>query len=196
MHIFILRIYNQIKKIFRNINSYVFSFLFFGSFDYITIGRNVKINGLKININKACHIMDNSSILGDVTVGHNVFIHENVLIRSFKERISIGENTTINRNTNILSKVSIGCNCSIAPNVVIVGANHNFLDNSRTIKEQGCTWQGIIIEDDVWIAANVTVCDGVKIGKGAVIGAGAVVVNDIPPFTVAVGVPAKVIKHR
>ena len=70
------------------------------------------------------------------------------------------------------------------------------MDNSRTIKEQGYTWQGIIIEDDVWIAANVTVCDGVKIGKGAVIGAGAVVVNDIPPFTVAVGVPAKVIKHR
>lgn len=136
--------------------------------------------------------MDNSAILGDVTIGHNVFIHENVLIRSFRERISIGENTTI----NILSKVSIGCNCSIAPNVVIVGANHNFLDNSRTIKEQGCMWQGIIIEDDVWIAANVTVCDGVKIGKGAVIGAGAVVVNDIPPFTVAVGVPAKVIKHR
>lgn len=191
-----LRFYNRIKKIFRNINSHIFSFLVFASFSYITIGRNVNINGRRININKGCYIMDNSAILGDVTIGHNVFIHENVLIRSFRERISIGENTTINRNTNILSKVSIGCNCSIAPNVVIVGANHNFADNSRTIKEQGSTCRGIIIEDDVWIAANVTVCDGVKIGKGAVIGAGAVVVNDIPPFTVAAGVPAKVIKNR
>lgn len=191
-----LRFYNRIKKIFRNINSYIFSFLTSGSFSYIVIGRNVNINGRRIKIDKGCHIMDNSSILGNVTLGKNVFVHENILIRSFGERISIGENTTINRNTNILSKVSIGCNCSIAPNVVIVGANHVFSDNSRTIKEQGSTCRGIIIEDDVWIAANVTVCDGVKIGKGAVIGAGSVVVNDIPPFTVAVGVPAKVIKYR
>lgn len=191
-----LRFYNRIKKIYRNINSYIFSFLVFGSFSYITIGRNVNINGRRININKGCHVMDNSAILGDVTLGKNVFVHDNVLMRSFGEQISIGENTTINRNTNILSKVSIGSNCSIAPNVVIVGANHNFSDNSKTIKEQGSTCRGIVIEDDVWIAANVTVCDGVKIGKGSVIGAGAVIVSDIPPFTVAVGVPAKVIKNR
>lgn len=53
-----------------------------------------------------------------------------------------------------------------------------------------------ILGNDVWIGANVTVMDGVKIGNGAVIGAGAVVTKDIPPYAVAVGVPAKVIKYR
>lgn len=191
-----LRLYNQIKKLLKKLNSFLFSLLIFGSFQHITIGRNVNIAGRRINIAKGCHVMDNSYILGDIIIGENVFIHENVLIRSFKENITIGENTTINRNTNILSKVSIGANCSIAPNVVIVGANHIFSIKSKTIKEQGLEYRGIIIEDDVWIAANATVCDGVKIGKGAVIGAGAVVVNDIPPYAVAVGVPAKVIKYR
>jgi acetyltransferase-like isoleucine patch superfamily enzyme len=52
------------------------------------------------------------------------------------------------------------------------------------------------IGNDVFIGANVTIIDGVAIGDGAVIGAGAVVVKDIPPYAVAVGVPAKVIKYR
>ena len=50
--------------------------------------------------------------------------------------------------------------------------------------------------DDVFIGANVTVLDGVTIGDGAVIGAGAVVVKDVPPYAIAVGVPAKVVKYR
>ena len=53
-----------------------------------------------------------------------------------------------------------------------------------------------IIGNDVFIGANVTLLDGVKIADGAVIGAGAVVVDDIPPYAVAVGVPAKVVKYR
>jgi acetyltransferase-like isoleucine patch superfamily enzyme len=53
-----------------------------------------------------------------------------------------------------------------------------------------------VIEDDVWIGAGVTVVDGVTIGRGSVIGAGAVVTNDIPPYSIAVGTPAKPIKDR
>ena len=53
-----------------------------------------------------------------------------------------------------------------------------------------------IIGNDVFIGANVTVLDGVKIADGAVVGAGAVVVRDIPPYAIAVGVPAKVVKYR
>ena len=52
------------------------------------------------------------------------------------------------------------------------------------------------IGNDVFIGANVTVLDGVKIGDGAVIGAGAVVTKDIPPYGIAVGVPARVVKYR
>jgi acetyltransferase-like isoleucine patch superfamily enzyme len=53
-----------------------------------------------------------------------------------------------------------------------------------------------VIEDDCWLGDGVKVLDGVTIGRGSVIGAGAVVTKDIPPFSVAVGVPARVIKSR
>ena len=52
------------------------------------------------------------------------------------------------------------------------------------------------IGNDVWLGANVVVMQGVKIGNGAVVGANAVVTKDIPPYAVAVGIPAKIIKYR
>ncbi|MBO5765373.1 MAG: acyltransferase, partial [Lentisphaeria bacterium] len=67
---------------------------------------------------------------------------------------------------------------------------------NKTIHEQGMKPGRITIEDDVWIAGGVHINSGVTIGRGSVIGAGAVVTKDIPPMSVAVGVPAKVIKKR
>lgn len=64
--------------------------------------------------------------------------------------------------------------------------------NNEDFKE----YENITIGNDVWIGADVLVMDGVKIGNGAIIGSKAVVVNDIPDYAVAVGVPAKVIKYR
>ncbi len=54
----------------------------------------------------------------------------------------------------------------------------------------------IILGDDVWVGINVIICSGITIGQGAVIGAGSVVTKDIPPYSIAVGNPAKVIKKR
>lgn len=193
----LLRIFNKANKLCRNGRSQLYSLLFFGSFKYIYRGRHVRIYGYKsLSIGKGCHIMDNSEIRGKVNIGNNVFIHENVLIRSMECSISIGNNTTVNRNTNILAQVTIGSNVSIAPNVVIIGANHVFSDPNKTIKSQGSTSKGIITEDDVWIATNTSILDGVTIGKGSVIAAGAVVNKDVPPYSVVAGVPAKVVKQR
>jgi len=74
--------------------------------------------------------------------------------------------------------------------------NHNFRDSTRLIREQGVTYKGIVIEDDVWIGSKATIVDGVTIGQGAVIGAGSVVTKSIPAYAIAVGVPARVIGTR
>lgn len=197
MNHFVLRVINYFNRLVRSFKSQLYSLAVFGSKEYLYKGRNALIYGYKtISIGKGCHLMDNSSIRGKVSIGTNVFIHENVLIQSNKFSISIGDNTTINKNTNILSQCEIGSNVSIAPNVIIVGANHIFADFHCTIKSQGSTSKGIIIEDDVWIAGNSTILDGVKIGKGSVVAGGAVVNKDVPPYSVVAGVPAKVVKSR
>jgi acetyltransferase-like isoleucine patch superfamily enzyme len=61
---------------------------------------------------------------------------------------------------------------------------------------QGMTRDGIFIEDDVWVAAHAVVLDGVRIGRGSVVAAGAVVTEDVPPYTIVGGVPARAIGHR
>ncbi|MEC4819076.1 MAG: acyltransferase [Scytonema sp. PMC 1069.18] len=92
--------------------------------------------------------------------------------------------------------IQIGKNCLIAPHVGIFANNHIFDDPTRIIEDQGVTRQGIKIGDDCWLGHGVTVLDGVIIGEGCVVGAGSVVAKDLPPYSVAVGVPARVVKSR
>ena len=81
--------------------------------------------------------------------------------------------------------IKIGKNCQIASHTGIYANNH---------REYGLSREGIEIQDDCWIGSGVRILDGVTIGKGSVIGAGAVVTKNIPPYSIAVGVAAKVIK--
>lgn len=102
--------------------------------------------------------------------------------------------TIINYNCVILdtSRVDIGENVYIAPGVCIACSSHPIEPNQR--KEGILSSKPIIIEDDVWIGANSTICGGVTIGQGSVIGAGSVVVKSIPSNVVAVGNPCKVLR--
>lgn len=114
-------------------------------------------------------------------------------------------------DASVDSGTIVGAFCSIAPGVRIGGMNHPthfvsthpFLYTKRKgfAEEdiQGIIQKGtrpVIIEDDVWIGQNAVILAGVKISKGAVIGSGAIVTKDIPPYSIAVGVPAKVIRKR
>lgn len=197
MNFRILKSINAGGRFLEKFRSKIYSYLLFGNMRYLNLGRRVKISpGKNFRLGRGVHILDNSILIGDLDIGDNVFIHDNVQIRSFGYRIEIGENTTINRNTCILAQCFIGKNVSIAANAVIVGSNHVFSDTTRTIKSQGIVSRGIIIEDDVWIAANCTILDGVHIGKGSVVAAGAVVNQDVPPCTIVGGVPARILKKR
>ncbi|AIZ56343.1 serine acetyltransferase [Candidatus Methanoplasma termitum] len=129
--------------------------------------------------------------------GKNMYIHSGVTFY-FPYNISIGDNVYMNRNVFITARdrVEIGDNVLIGPNVMINTGNHVYTDPKTPIYLQGHVSEEIVIEDDVWIAANVAVLKGVRIGKGSVVGAGSVVVKDVPPYSVVVGVPAKKIKER
>ncbi len=114
--------------------------------------------------------------------------------------VRIGENTTINSGCVIYTGngVSIGRGCAIAANCTFAATNHEYRARDKTIAEQGFmpSRGGIVIEDDVWIGANVVVLDGAILRQGCVVGAGSVVRGELPPYSISVGSPARVIRYR
>jgi len=92
--------------------------------------------------------------------------------------------------------IEIGDDVSIGPFCMIVCWDHTYSDKTKIIRQQGYSGGRIIIEDDVWIGSHVIITKNITIGQGSIIGAGAVVTHDIPPYSIATGVPAKVIKTR
>lgn len=179
---------------------------------FARIGSSVYIqNGVEFLGTSCIEISDKVHIFNDVRLdgrGHEnnkIYLGERVALERGVEigaldntDIHIDENTYIAPYVCISGpgNIKIGKHCMIASHSGIYANNHNFADLTVLIREQGVTRKGIIIEDNCWLGHGVTVLDGVTIGQGSVIGAGSVVSKDIPPFSIAVGVPAKVIRDR
>ena len=104
----------------------------------------------------------------------------------------IGDHTRIGLHSTVIGPVRIGSHVNLAQGITISALNHNFCDGGKRIDEQGVTTKEVIVEDDVWIGANAVVLPGVRIGSHSVIAAGAVVTRDVPPRSLAAGVPAQV----
>jgi acetyltransferase-like isoleucine patch superfamily enzyme len=106
------------------------------------------------------------------------------------------------------TSLTIGKYCSISTHVVIfLGSEHRtdwistypfpmLWENAKTITGHPSTKGDVIIGNDVWIGYDVTIVSGVKIGDGAVIGTGSVVAKDVPPYAIAAGNPARVVRYR
>lgn len=164
--------------------------------------------------------LDRPVIPGNKTVGYSLVRSERVNFEAgkfanvyppfFLHDVKLADYSYIAKGSNV-SHCEIGKFCSIGPNFCCGLGIHptNGISTApmfySTAKQNGTTLceenkvneaKQTIIGNDVFIGANVTVLDGVKIADGAVIGAGAVVVDDIPPYAVAVGTPAKVVKFR
>ena len=128
--------------------------------------------------------------------GENTLIDYKVYLRYFKN-IEIGSHVAINRGCefytsfHLMKKIVIGNHVTISPNVKFYGAAQEYRQ-----KNMPDTADNIIVEDDCWICANCIILQGVTIGRGSVIGAGSVVTKNIPPNSIAVGNPARVIKER
>ena len=109
--------------------------------------------------------------------------------------VIIGDNTLVGMGNVLIGPVQVGNNVILAQNIVMSGLNHEYKNIHLPIHAQPVTVAPITIEDECWIGANVVVTAGVTIGKHCVIAAGAVVTKDIPPYSVAAGNPARVIKQ-
>lgn len=112
--------------------------------------------------------------------------------------IRVGKNFYANYNLVILDadRVTFGDRVVIGPNVTFCAASHPIHPESRFHEDHYPVLTApITVGDDVWIGANVTVMMGVTIGSGSVIGAGSVVTKDVPPGSVAVGAPCRVLRQ-
>ncbi|MDD4494276.1 MAG: DapH/DapD/GlmU-related protein [Eubacteriales bacterium] len=136
--------------------------------------------------------------------GKNVYFEDGFNVHPLKN-ICIGENCYFGQNTLILStraKVIIGDDVMFGPGVTIITGNHRTDLVGRTMRsvtdaeKRESDDQNVVIENDCWIGANVTILKGVTVGTGSIIAAGAVVTDSVPSFSVSGGVPARVIKKR
>ena len=149
----------------------------------------------------------------NITIGEYSYLRDSVLgdyvqinRRNILDNAEIGTGTYTGANT-VLKQVVVGKYCSISWNVSATGNLHNYRELAShplsRLKSFGFVDENISLEysrisigNDVWIGANAVILPGLNIGDGAVIGAGAVVTKDVPPYSIVVGNPGKVIKYR
>jgi acetyltransferase-like isoleucine patch superfamily enzyme len=116
--------------------------------------------------------------------------------------VVIGNNVIIPNGTtlgnypgNDKSVIYIEDDVLLGPNVSIYSSTHNYMDPSKPVKNQGYKVAETRLKKGCWIGVNAVIMPGVTIGKNSVVAANSVVTKDVPDFTVAAGIPAKIIKR-
>lgn len=140
---------------------------------YILLRRLARKCGKAVSIYPGAYLLN----AGYLELGDYVSIHQMCYLESF-------------------GGLSIGANVAIAHGASIITLEHDFHQKSIPMRDASVIKKPVVIEDDVWIGAGAKILAGVTIGKSSVIGAGAVVTCSIPEFSIAAGVPARVIAQR
>lgn len=156
--------------------------------------------GEKVSFDTNTYIRGANNIsLGD-NIGFGIFTQLYCDDLNSDAKIQIGSNCNFNSNVMINADnegfIEIGNNVIVGPNVVIRASNHNFDNLNEPIKKQGHKPGKVIIEDNVWIGANVVLLSNIRISSDSIIAAGSVVSKSIPKGKIAAGIPARVIKSR
>lgn len=137
-----------------------------------------------------------------IRIGAESYVMKNAILHVYNFRdlphagITIGERSLIGEACILRGQggITIGNDVFLAPMVQMLAVNHIYHDTERPISFQGITAQGISVDDGAWIGGGAIILDGVRIGRNAVVGAGAVVTKDVPPYSVVVGNPARVVR--
>jgi acetyltransferase-like isoleucine patch superfamily enzyme len=158
----------------------------------------------KISIGNHCRVARQAVIRANtddnrgILLGDKVSIQENTLVSANRGHVAIGDNSWLGPNSVICGNggVDIGEHVMVASHCVINTVSHNFANIEIPMNCQGTNCDPVTIEDDVWIGTGAIILQGVRIGRGSIIGAGAVVTKSIPPFSIALGVPARITASR
>jgi len=153
-------------------------------FKNITFGNNVQVIGIR-NVS----IGEGSCIADDVWL--------NICFRDEKIRMNIGKCVLIGRRSTISTAgyLEIGDYTTLAPNVYVSDADHDYKDINIPIMAKGVTMNRCVrIEENCWLGLNSVVSGNLIIGRGSIVGANSVVLKDVPPFSVVVGNPAHIVK--
>ncbi len=157
----------------------------------IRIGNNVMIDDDCVLDAKGCAGQD-------LVIGDNVIISRGCILSAKDGKLSVGDNTNFGAQCLVyaVKETTIGRDTLFAAQCYVGGSMYHFDLPDVPPIQQGSYADGVAIGDGCWLGAGVKVLDGAHVGDGVILGSGAVVTKDIAPFSVAVGVPAKAIKHR
>ena len=171
----------------------------------VTFGINVTLRhphkidiGDDVVIDDGCSLDAKGTDNQGIQIGSGVFVGRNTILSCKNGDIIVDDHANIGFNSEIFSasRVRLGKSTLVAAYTYLVGGDHLFDRVDIPVLEQGRTARGIEVDDNVWLGAHVVVSDGSRVGRDAIIGAGAVVIGDIPPYQIAAGVPAKVVRDR
>ena len=163
---------------------------------HIRCGRNVKFEDYS-EIHGLC---SEGLIFGDyVTISRGVMIRPSSYYGGdYGIGLTMGEHSSIGPYGYVgcSGRITIGKNVMFGPKCSLFAENHVFSSTESSIKSQGVRQKGIVVEDDCWIGSNVTILDGVTIGKGSIIGAGTLVTRDVPSGSIVIDKREKKFKKR
>jgi len=134
-----------------------------------------------------------------IELGDAVFLAKNTIFSCASATIKLGNEVSVGPHCYIRASrapVILGSYITSGAHTAIISGNPGYARRDIPMMKQEGEAKGIIIGDDVWMGVGVRIIDGVTIGDGCIIGAGAVVTKDIPDYSIAVGVPAKVVGNR
>jgi len=157
----------------------------------IGLGKNVFIDN---NV-----VLDAKGVDSQIALGDSVLVGKDTILSCVSAKITLGEDVSIGPYCFIragLAPVKIGSLVTIGSHTAIVSGNPSYERTDIPMKKQVGSTHGITVGDDVWMGVGVRIVDGVTIGSGSVIGAGAVVLEDVPDYAIAAGVPARIIGYR
>ena len=170
------------------------------------VARDFKRLGKKTTIQPSFSLLIGAE---NIVIGNNCSIGRNVQLtawthrreQTFQSEIIIGNNCSINEDSHVtaINSIRIGNNVRIGKKVLITDNAHgaslpelmDIAPNKRPLYSKG----PVLIDDNVWIGEKASIMPGVHIGKGSIIGANAVVTKDVPPYSIAAGVPAIIVRR-